>query len=120
MKRIAFAAMAIVAAGWLPSGSAGADVPCSSPEKKLLDIVTKNFDAGYAITAVDVGEAKLNYLQAQLVCKELSKSTYCKDAVDLAGKDADQAFGEMMSGTRTALETISLEQERREIKSFCE
>jgi hypothetical protein len=119
-KFIAVATTTVVAAGFLPIGTAKADVACSSPEKKLLDVITKNFDAGFDITNVDVGEAKLNYLQAQLACKEISKSAYCEAAMQLASKDVDQAFGEMVrDGTRAPLELISLEKELREIKSLC-
>lgn len=112
----------IVATAGFPDFTApglAADLSCSSAEKMVFDFAANSNAAGYISSIVQVGEAKLNYLQAQLACKEISKRAYCKAAVDLASKDADKAFGETQSGTRNPLELIPLQKELREIKSFC-
>jgi FMN-dependent NADH-azoreductase len=105
--------------GCLPVGIAKADSSCSSGESKLLEIVANGYKAGYSISTVEVGEAKLNYLQAQLACQEISKRDYCKQAVGLAATDVGQALNQMQAGTRSASEVIRLQRDAREIKSFC-
>jgi hypothetical protein len=107
------------------SSSAMAQALCSGGEKAVYDAVEKSFQQGYGptapqqVSAVDVGEAKLNYLQAQLACKEISKDRFCKDALGAATGNLATATNQMLGGLKSPIELIHYQKELRQVKAYC-
>jgi hypothetical protein len=116
MKRLMLLILFAVSAGC----PAIADSSCSADEKALYDVVNHQYQTGSPDTSrVVVGEAQLNYLQAQLACEEISKSNFCKQAIDLARENLRVSNNQMMTGLDSPVELIHLQREYRELKAFC-
>jgi hypothetical protein len=97
-----------------------ADSSCSADEKALYDVVNHQYQTGSPETSrVVVGEAQLNYLQAQMACEEISKSNFCKQAIDLARENIRVSTNQMMTGVDSAVEIIHLQREYRKLKAYC-
>jgi hypothetical protein len=97
-----------------------ADSSCSADEKALHDAVNHQYQTGSTATSrVVVGEAQLNYLQAQLACEEISRSNFCKQAIDLARENIRVSTNQMMAGVDSAVEIIHLQREYRKLKAYC-
>jgi hypothetical protein len=110
---------ALALGGALLSGSGMAEKSCSALEKNTLKVVQDHFDAGFSLTEADIDRARLNYLQAQLGCREVSKDAYCKEAVPLARRGADIDFNQMNAGTQNLPSVISSQKLLRDLASFC-
>jgi hypothetical protein len=110
---------ALALGGVLLSGSGMAETTCSALEKNTLKVVEDNFNAGYSLSEADVDRARLNYLQARLACREVSKDAYCKEVVPLARREADIDFNQLNAGTQNLPTVISSQKQLRDLASFC-
>jgi hypothetical protein len=116
MKRLILLILLAVSTGC----PAIADSSCSADEKALYDGVDHQHQTGSPDTSrVVVGEARLNYLQAQLACEEISKSNFCKEATDLVRENLRVSNNQMTAGLDSPVELIHLQREYRELKTYC-